>query len=170
MECQYQVLWTFTSWPNQRCKQFGGNYQYWRFIQPTPRLCVGKSWRGIFSAFLVPSSINLNISSVALMAALPIPSHPSIFHLHIQISRWTPPGGGQGQCAQFFIRAHFCKNTNEIRALFCQKYGRKLQHTIQQAHGGVQGSWVWRDGPSGRQVNPEFIAVNKLDYLSFCGI
>ena len=60
------------------------------------------------------------------MAALPIPSHPSIFHLHIQISRWTPPGGGQDQCAQFFIRAHFCKNTDEIRALFLSKIRAKI--------------------------------------------
>ena len=114
---------------------------------------MGKSWRGIFSAFLVPSSINLNISSVALMAALPIPSHPSIFHLHIQISRWTPPGGGQGQCAQFFIRAHFCKNTDEIRAIFCQKYGRKLQHHSTSSWRGsgissLKGRSKWTTGKS----------------------
>ena len=38
------------------------------------------------------------------------------------ISSW--PLAWNIQCAQFFIRAHFCKNMGEIRALFWQKYGR----------------------------------------------
>ena len=74
---------------------------------------------------------------------------------------------------QFFIRAHFCKNTDEIRAIFCQKYGRKLQHHSTSSWRGsgissLKGRSKWTTGKSRIHCSEQITWASVGSNPGFC--